>query len=194
MTEQAPLTNVQQLLDRLGEAAPPGERVSVEMAVEAIGRRSFAPMLLVTGLVMMAPGPADFPGVPVLLGLLVILTAGQLLIGRRHFWLPRWLLSRNIAADTLHKTIAWLRWPAAAFDRILHRRLVFLTHARAVAIPCIGVALLTPVLEFIPFSANIAGVALTAFGLALLAHDGLIALIAFAATLGSAGVAVWYLL
>lgn len=194
MPEHVPLTNIEQLLDRLGEAASASERVSVEMVVEAIGRRSFAPALLVTGLMMLAPGPGDMPGVPVILGLLVILTAGQLVAGRRYLWLPRWILSRNIASDTLQKSIAWLRPPARAIDRVLRRRLVFLAHDRAVAIPCIGVALLTPILEFIPFSINVAGVALTAFGLSLLADDGLLALIAFTATLGSAGLAVWYLL
>jgi hypothetical protein len=37
----------------------------------------------------------------------------------------------------------------------------------------------TPVMEFVPFSANLAGAALTAFGLALVAHDGVFGLIAF---------------
>lgn len=194
MPKQAPLTNVEDLLDRLGEAAADRERVSVEVVVEAIGRRSFAPTLLVTGLIMLAPGPADLPGVPVILGLLVILTAGQLIVGRHHFWLPRWMLSRNIASETLQRVINWLRRPARHVDRLLRRRLVFLTHDWAVALPCIGVALLTPVLEFIPFSANVAGAALTAFGLSLLAHDGLLALLAFTATLGAAGLALWYLL
>ena len=45
-----------------------------------------------------------------------------------------------------------------------------------------------PVMEVVPFSANLAGIALTAFGLAVIAHDGLLALVAFAAT--AAGVVV----
>ena len=34
-----------------------------------------------------------------------------------------------------------------------------------------------PVMEFIPFSANLAGVVLTMFGLALMVRDGLLALL-----------------
>lgn len=41
-------------------------------------------------------------------------------------------------------------------------------------------------MEVVPCSANLAGAALTAFGLALIAHDGLLALIAFAFTAGTA--------
>lgn len=40
-------------------------------------------------------------------------------------------------------------------------------------------SLLMPLMEFVPFSANIAGFTFTVFGLSLLANDGLSALIAF---------------
>ena len=39
-----------------------------------------------------------------------------------------------------------------------------------------------PLMELVPFSATTAGVALAAFGLAVIAHDGLLALLAFLAT------------
>ena len=55
-------------------------------------------------------------------------------------------------------------------------------------------ALAMPVMEAIPFSANLAGIALTAFGLAVIAHDGLLALIAFAATAAGVVVIASYLL
>jgi hypothetical protein len=44
------------------------------------------------------------------------------------------------------------------------------------------VALTMPMLEFIPFSATLAGAALTAFGLALIARDGYLAIFSLAAT------------
>ena len=48
---------------------------------------------------------------------------------------------------------------------------------RAIAIACTLLALSTPVAEFIPFSANGVGASIAIFGLALIAHDGLMALI-----------------
>jgi hypothetical protein len=56
------------------------------------------------------------------------------------------------------------------------------------------VAALMPVMEVIPFSVNLAGAALTAFGLSLIAHDGLLALCAFGITFLAFGVIVFNLL
>jgi hypothetical protein len=44
---------------------------------------------------------------------------------------------------------------------------------------CLLMSLAIPMMEFVPFSATGAGFALVAFGLALVACDGLIELIAF---------------
>jgi hypothetical protein len=49
-------------------------------------------------------------------------------------------------------------------------------------------------MEFVPFSANIAGAALTAFGLALIAHDGLLALLAFVLTAMIVALGVYHFL
>jgi hypothetical protein len=38
-------------------------------------------------------------------------------------------------------------------------------------------------MELVPFSANVAGAALTAFGLALIANDGVFALVGYAITI-----------
>ena len=53
---------------------------------------------------------------------------------------------------------------------------------RVIAAFCVLIALGMPPMEMIPFSANLAGAALAAFGLALIARDGVLALIAFAFT------------
>jgi hypothetical protein len=47
-----------------------------------------------------------------------------------------------------------------------------------------------PLMDFVPFTANIAGAALTAFGLSIIARDGLMAIGAFAFT----ALAVWLVL
>ena len=52
---------------------------------------------------------------------------------------------------------------------------------------CIIIAISMPAMEVVPFVANAAGAALTAFGLSLIAHDGLLALIAFVFTTISVG-------
>ncbi len=53
--------------------------------MEAVGHRSFAPLLLLVGVALTAPGVADIPGVSTMLGLFVLLVSGQLLCGRERF-------------------------------------------------------------------------------------------------------------
>ncbi len=59
------------------------------------------------------------------------------------------------------------------------------------AVSCILIAAAMPAMEFIPFSANLAGAALTAFGLSLIAHDGVLALFAFGFTALTFGVVAY---
>jgi hypothetical protein len=177
--------HLQQLLDRLDKAAT-GERVDVESMLEAVGRSSFGALLLLGGLVTLSPLDI-IPGIPTLIAAVVLILSAQLLAGRRHFWLPKWVLKRSIGRDRFRRALSWLRKPAKFGDRLVRPRLTALTTDAAVkviAVGCSAVALAMPVMEVVPFSANLAGIALTAFGLAVIAHDGLLALIAFAATAG----------
>ncbi|HIZ50562.1 MAG TPA: exopolysaccharide biosynthesis protein [Candidatus Pseudomonas excrementavium] len=48
-----------------------------------------------------------------------------------------------------------------------------------------------PLLEPVPFAASSAGVALSCFGLAMIAHDGVLALLAYSVTLGVGGLIVY---
>lgn len=184
------LTNLEQLLDRLGAAADDGESVSIGELLGLVGSRSFGPVLLLAGLITLAPIIGDIPGVPTIMGIFVFLLAVQLLIGRGQFWLPRWLRNRSIASEKLRKGLKPMRKPARFIDRWLRPRLTVFATGPAIyltAIACLIISLALPVMEVIPFSANAAGAALTAFGLALIARDGLLGLIAFIFT----GLTIW---
>ena len=187
--EAREITSLQQLLDRLDNAAT-GERIDVDCMMQAVGRSSFGALLLLGGLVTLSPLDI-IPGIPTLIAVAVLIVCVQLLSGRRCFWLPAWVLGRSIASRRFRRALAWLRKPARFGDRLVRPRLTALTSDAAIkviAVGCIAVALAMPVMEVVPFSANLAGIALTAFGLAVIAHDGLLALVAFAAT--AAGVVV----
>lgn len=176
------------MLDRMDEAARDKDRVSFGDIVEATGHRSFGALLLLAGLVMLAPIIGDIPGMPTLMGLVVVLVCGQLLLRRKHFWLPSWLLERSIDQTKFCKAVGWLEKPARFVDRILRPRLSALVQGawvHVIAVVSIAVALLTPAMELVPFSANAAGLVLTAFGLALIGRDGLLALVAFLTAAGS---------
>ncbi len=191
------LTNLEQLLDRVCESTKEGDRVSLDRIMDWVGRRSFGPLLLVAGLVTVLPIIGDIPGVPTIMGVFVVLIAGQLLLRRDHIWLPQWMLERSVSRDKLRTGLEWMRSPAQFIDRFLRPRLTVFTHHAAtyvIAVACIVIAAAMPLMEVIPFSANLAGAALTAFGLSLIAHDGLLALCAFAFTLLTCGVVVYNIL
>jgi hypothetical protein len=74
-----------EVLDRISETAPENGRVSLGAILEVVGRRSLGPLLLMAGLVLLAPIIGDIPGVPTAIGLVVLLIAVQLLLRREHF-------------------------------------------------------------------------------------------------------------
>lgn len=51
-----------------------------------------------------------------------------------------------------------------------------------------------PLMEVVPLGAIVAGAALTAFSLAVVAHDGLLALLAFGVTVPTIGLGIYQLL
>jgi hypothetical protein len=196
MTYRGDITNLQQMLDRIEESAKDEERASLGHIVEAVGSRSFGPLLLMAGVIMASP-LTGIPSVPTSMGIVVFLIATQLLFRRQHFWLPRWLLQRSVAADKLAKGIEWLRPSARFIDRWLRPRLPLFTDGVSIdiiALACIAIAACMPIMELVPLSAHIAGLALTAFGLSLIAKDGLLALLAFVATAITFGLVIYSLL
>ncbi|GAB3343087.1 exopolysaccharide biosynthesis protein [Chromohalobacter beijerinckii] len=196
--EHQELAGLAHLLERIGQAPRrDDERVQLGDMLTAVGQGSFGSLLLVPGVITLLPLVGDIPGVPTLMALLVLLVAGQLLLGRRTFWLPQWLLKRSVSRAKLDKAVAWMRKPARAIDRLLKPRLTWLTQRAGtylVALFCFLIALAMPLMEVVPFSANGAGLALMMFGLSLMANDGLWALLALILTGGTVGAVIVALL
>lgn len=191
------LHDLEQLVDRIDAAARDADPVSLGGILDFVGGRSFGPLLLLAGLITVMPLIGDIPGVPITMGLLVILIALQLLFRRDdHLWLPDWMLRRSVSRDRLCKALDWMRRPAAFIDKFIRPRLTVFVSGPAtivIAVLCILIAAATPVMEVVPFSANLAGAALIAFGLALIARDGLLSLIAFIFTAGTIGILIYNL-
>lgn len=190
-------SGLEDLLERIRRVDGDQDPVDLEAVLVQVGRRSFGATVLFAGIIVLAPLVGDIPGVPTLAAFLVAMTAAQLLVGRRFFWLPNFLLARSISRQRLEKALDILQRPARVTDRFLRRRLeVFISPVatRVIAAASLGVALVMPVLELIPFSANLAGVALSAFGVSLIARDGLFALISLIVSPVALGLVGWWLI
>ena len=175
------LRNLEQLFNHIAALAGDQGQVSLGVVVESVGHRSFGPLLLVIGLTLTSP-LSGIPGMASISAAFILLIAVQLLIGRRYFWLPRWLLERSLSEAQVLKGLRWINPPARFIDGLTRPRLTLLVSrmgAYLTAALCVCIALVMPMFELVPFSASAIGVALAALGLALVAQDGLLALIAF---------------
>ncbi len=164
-----------------------GDKVSLGDLLRALDTRSFGPLLLVPALIALSPVGA-VPGMSIVTGSLIILIAGQMFF-TRHPWLPSRLLNfsfpRTRLEDAVKKIQPWVKW----MERALGQRLVFLTKTPADYV--IAVISILLALTFYPLALLPGAVALPSFTIALLAvaltaRDGLLALLGFAGTGGTA--------
>lgn len=178
------------LLLRLICARKAHSKVSVDDILKALGPRSFAPLVLAIGLIAVTPVDS-IPTLPTTFGVIIFLTVGQMLLGRRSLWLPHFVSGRAVDADRLDRALVWLEPHVPRFDRLIGQRIAWLTHGGfliAIALCCLLLAATMPFLELIPLLSTVPALAFTAFGIALLLHDGIAALFGYGFT------AVTYLL
>ncbi|MCQ4294529.1 exopolysaccharide biosynthesis protein [Pseudomonas stutzeri] len=180
MNSDQPPQNLESLLQRLEQAGEADQPVSIECMLQATDERSFGALLLVPGLLVLSP-LSGIPGLPSVFAAMVSLIAIQLLLGRERFWLPKWLLRRSASRSKYDKAIAFLHHISGFIDRLLRRRLTFLTKGPATrlnAVLCLAIAATMPPLELIPFGNSIAGAALSTLGLGMMARDGAMIIVA----------------
>src|SRR5690606_24536254 len=112
---------------------------------------------------------------------------------RSTVWIPSKLSRRTVSREKLTKGLRWMNKPARFLDRWTKQRMAWLVSGPGqyiMALACMSVAAAMPLMEVIPFSANGGGLALTAFGLSIIARDGLLAVLAMLVT----GSTAWFIL
>ena len=177
------------ILDKLRELADSNDKVAIGDIVEAVGKRSFGPFLLLPALIDISPVGA-VPGLPTLLGLMIAIIAFQLLIGRDHMWLPGFIANRSRESEDVKKAADKLSGLAERLDRWFHGRMVRLTSKpfqRVAAALILVLTLTVPPLELLPMATTVPMAAIAAFGLALLVHDGLLMLVAGGMSIAALG-------
>jgi len=163
-----------------------GECLTVADLVDALGSRSFGPLLLVPSLILISP-VSGIPGAPTIGALVILLIAGQMALGRQTVWLPAFIRRRGVRRSRIHG-IARRMQPVAAFaDRYVGRRLVALVRRPfdlLLLVPSVVFALAMPLLEVVPLSSTILASAIFLLSLALTVRDGVLALVALVITAG----------
>lgn len=164
------------IIDRLRGIGRQKGKVTLGEITHALRYRSYGPFLLVPGLAGISPLGA-IPGMPTLLALIVVLFAGQIVLGRHHIWLPDFLENIAVSGARLETAMKKIYPVARWLDRHFHERLQGLFTPRTIriaAIICLLLVLPMPLLEVIPLAAVMPMIAVSGFGLAMILRDGVV--------------------
>lgn len=183
------------LIDELEEAASDEEEVTVGDLLDELGRRSYAPFLMLPPIIEFSP-LGGIPGVPTAVASVIALFAVQIVMGKDHLWMPEVVQNRTIKGKTLCKAIEKVRGAAQWLDEHTGERLTGLTTPLAQRLAGVATLLLccvVPPLELVPFASSAPMAAIALFGLAILARDGVLMLFGLVGTLGVATLGIYLL-
>lgn len=161
--------------DEVGEEHSSPPDMTLGELLNAVGRQSYGPLLLIIGLFAISPATI-VPGMTWLAAALTLIVAGQMALGLQHMWLPGWALQAKAPRAMVRMGVREARDWSGRIDGLLRPRLAFLTRppfVNLVALMCIGAALITFPLGLIPFAPLAPGLAVVFFGLGMVAKDGL---------------------
>lgn len=155
--------------------------IRIDDIVHALSKRGFGALILGPAILIVLPTGA-IPGVPAICGLLIILLAGQMVLGRKKPWLPQRLTRFGIERRHYDKAMEKVRPFTKWIDGFFRQRFEFLTHPvaqRVIALVCVLLSFVIVLAGFVPFLAAVFAAPMVFFGLSLIAHDGLLAGIGF---------------
>lgn len=181
--------NITSVLDRLERASIDRRRVAVADLLHAFSGRLFGPMLLVPALIVITP-VGMIPFVPSAMAMVLVLIAGQRVLGSAEPWVPRRLRERSVSRARMVTAFGRLRPWAQRVDRLLRPRLDALTSGpmqRALSLVVVLLAAIMVPLELVPFAAALPALAIVLLALSLTANDGLFGVAGLAVAGGAFG-------
>lgn len=160
--------------------------VSIGHIRDALGNRSFAPLLVLFAAFNLIPLP---PGASAFLGLPLVIVSAQMVYGSKQAWLPRFVMNRSLNADQFRGVMDWLIPRLIRLERLVRPR--YWPFWRRQGDRVIGsVALLMAITVTLPIPLGnwLPAFCTALLGLALSERDGL--LLAIGGVVGVAAMAV----
>lgn len=181
--------------DRIAQASH-GGRVSVGKFIAAIGQRAFGPLLLVFGLIALSP-ICTIPGASIVTGLLIILIAIQMLIGRQTPWFPGRLTRISVESEAARSAVGRVKPYLVEADKLISRRwqeLLKPLSVKLAAFVCLILAATMFPLAVVPGGAAVPALAIIVLSLGISSHDGVVLSIGLALGITALGVFVYLIL
>ena len=178
MDSQQPLESV--LADSIRDTD--GETVSVGNILKLYEDRTFGPIFALLGLLVVVPPIGAIPVLPAIIGAVILLFSLQKLFGRTHVWAPGFLRERSISKSSLKAAEKKAGPVLARLDSLMTDRLQWAASGASRYVATVLVSVLAAVLiplELVPFAVALPGAAIALIGVALIARDGLLMLLAY---------------
>jgi hypothetical protein len=160
------------ILQRLHDELPPGH-FTLNWLLGELPRRSFGIIMLLLAVLAIAPG------VCIVAGLLLLILACQIVLGRAAPYIPRFIASRQLPTRYLAPVLARAVPVLRRVERIVHPRWSsVLGPMRRVAAALVMLLCILMVLAPIPFVSVVPALAVALIALAYLEEDGVLLAIA----------------
>lgn len=157
--------------------------ISIGHIRDALGNRSFAPLLVLFAAFNLLPLP---PGASAVLGLPLIIVSAQMVYGAKQTWLPSYLSDRSLNADTFRSMMEWIIPRLIRIERVIRPRYwPFWRRQGDRIIGGIALVLAVVVTLPIPLGNWLPAFATALLGLALSERDGLLLAIGGAISVAS---------
>lgn len=167
--------------------------IRLGVLLSAVGRRSYGPLLLLTGLIAISP-LTILPFTTSIVAAITLLIAGQMALGLKRPWLPKQVLDIRVPRKAFFAFLDRVRPNVQRLEGVvLRQRWSFMTvplFVNLVALCVCAAALITFPLSLIPFAPLAPGLAIVLFGLGMTVRDGVWLAVGIALT----AVAVWLVL
>ncbi len=153
-----------------------GERIYFRDFINALGDRSFAPVLLICALPEALPLP--IAGVSAIIGIPLIIISTQLLLGFRKPYLPGWIANRSLKRKDFEKLINKILLILEKFERVIRPRWKFVASPLAQRFLALLFLILAIVIALpIPFGNLPPAIVIVALCLGMIEQDGLVILL-----------------
>ncbi|MBX9616628.1 MAG: exopolysaccharide biosynthesis protein [Caulobacteraceae bacterium] len=157
------------VLDDIGSKDDP--KLYLGELVNAFGERGFGALMVFFGVLNAIASP--IPGSTTILGTPMLLICLQLVIRGDQLWMPSWALKRSIPRESYRATIAKVRKPLLAVERLSKPRLGFMSSEIAEVLIGIVTTLLTLIVMLPIFGGNLfPSLFVALFGFGLMQRDG----------------------
>jgi len=169
--------NVTRLLRRLADDGGDAGLTLHEIR-DRLDERAYGLLILLLSIPCLVPG---LYGVPQVVGLIVILRAGQMLVGREEPWLPRWFLNLRCKGSWLKAMADFAETKLGWIDRLSRPRLRRFADGPGEKLAAVFMILAT-VTIVMPLTNTIPSIALALLSVGLIQRDGLFVLAGCAVT------------